>query len=228
MTRLCAIMALGLLASACGGSGSSSSSNPPPTNANPCASAAVDEEDQADVSLEDQAAARLLKTHILDGSPRWRVLDALWTHRQYADRAEPRSPGGRRGLSSRANVDAGEIAIVQDEGDIILPPNTFDLSSAGLRFARNGSGGYDVTRFPGNFRATLGTRLTLTDDDSAARAVPFSFSFYGKSQTAAFVNSDGNITFEEADKASTDRNVARLLTGPPRVAPFLADLDPST
>jgi len=104
-------MALGLLASACGGSGSSSSSNPPPTNANPCASAAVEEEDQADVSLEDQAAARLLKTHILDGSPRWRVLDALWTHRQYADRAEPRSPGGRRGLSSRANVDAGEIAI---------------------------------------------------------------------------------------------------------------------
>jgi len=116
---------------------------------------------------------------------------------------------------------------VQDEGDIILPPNTFDLSSAGLRFARNGSGGYDVTRISGSFRATLGTRVTLTDDDSAARAVPFSFSFYGKAQTAAFVNSDGNITFEEADHASTDRNVARLLTGPPRVAPFLADLDPS-
>lgn len=229
MTRLCAIMALGLLASACGGSGSSSSSNPPPTAANPCASAAADEEEQAGVSLEDQAAARLLKTNILDGSPRWRVLDALWTHRQYADRAEPRSrPGERRGLSSRANVDAGEIAIVQDEGDIILSPNTFDLSSVGLRFARNGSGGYDVTRFTGNFRATLGTRLTLTDDDSAARAVPFSFSFYGKGETAAFVNSDGNITFEEADHASTDRNVARLLTGPPRVAPFLADLDPST
>ena len=28
--------------------------------------------------------------------------------------------------------------------------------------------------------------------------------------------------------ASTERNVARLLTGPPRVAPFLADLDPTT
>jgi hypothetical protein len=220
-------MALGLLASACGGSGSSSPSNPPPTSTNPCASAAVEEEDQAELSLQEQAAARLLKTNVLDGSPRWRVLDALWTHRQYQDRGEPRTPGERRGLSSRANVDAGEIAIVQDEGDIILPPNTFDLSSAGLRFARNGSGGYDVTRITGSFRATLGTRVTLTDDDSAARAVPFSFSFYGKAQTAAFVNSDGNITFEEADHASTDRNVARLLTGPPRVAPFLADLDPS-
>src|SRR5262245_11447919 len=221
-------MALGLLASACGGSGSSSSPNPPPTSTNPCASAAVEEEAQAEVSLEDREAARLLKTNVLDGSPRWRVRDALWTHRQYLERGEARTPGERRGLSSRSSVDAGEIAIVQDEGDIILPPNAFDLGSAGLRFSRNGSGGYDVTRTTANFRSALGTRLTLTDDDSAARAVPFSFSFYGKGQTAAFVNSDGNITFEEADHASTDRNIARMLTGPPRVAPFLADLDPST
>src|SRR6476646_12155652 len=168
-------MTLGLLASACGGSGSSSPSNPPPTTTNPCASAAVEAEDQADFSPEDQAAARLLKANVLDGSPRWRVLDALWTHRQYSERGDARTPGERRGLSPRSTVDAGEIAIVQDEGDIILPPNTFDLSGAGLRFARNGSGGYDVTRITGNFRATLGTRLTLTDDDSAARAVPFSF-----------------------------------------------------
>jgi hypothetical protein len=58
--------------------------------------------------------------------------------------------------------------------------------------------------------------------------VPFSFPFFGRTQTTAFVNSDGNITFEEPDKSSTERNVARLLTGPPRVAPFLADLDPTT
>jgi len=42
------------------------------------------------------------------------------------------------------------------------------------------------------------------------------------------VNSDGNITFGESDTASTDRSVSRFLTGPPRVAPFFADLDPST
>ena len=73
----------------------------------------------------------------------------------------------------------------------------------------------------------MGTRVTLTDDDSTAVAVPFGFSFYGQTQRAAFVNSDGNITFEEEDKSSSERNVARLLTGPPRVAPFLADLDPT-
>ena len=228
MNRLFAAMALGLLASACGGSSGTSSPTPPPTTTNPCAAAAVGEEDQAEIPLEDRAAARLLKTNVLDGSPRWRVLDALWTHRQYLERGEAPTPGNRRGLSARSNVDVGDVAVVQDEGDLILPPNTYDLRSLGLRFTRNTSGGYDVARIDGNFRATVGTRLTLTDDDSATSTVPFSFSFYGKGQTAAFVNSDGNITFEEADHASTDRNVARLLTGPPRVAPFLADLDPST
>ena len=43
-----------------------------------------------------------------------------------------------------------------------------------------------------------------------------------------FINSDGNLTFEEADALSTTRGFARLLGGPPRVAPFFADLDPST
>ena len=42
------------------------------------------------------------------------------------------------------------------------------------------------------------------------------------------MNSDGNITFGEADRASTDRDVARVLTGPARVSPFFSDLDPTT
>jgi hypothetical protein len=228
LKRLLAIGVLGLLASACGGSSSPSSSNPPPsTTTNPCTAAAI-EEDQAEPSAADQAAARALKTNVLDGSPRWRVLDALWTHREYAARRN-RSDDERRSLSpSRSNADVGEIAVIQDEGDLVLPPNTYDLRSQGLRFTRNGAGGYNITRIDGNFRAAIGTRLTLQDDDSASSTVPFGFSFYGKTQTAAFVNSDGNITFEEADKSSTERNVARLLTGPPRVSPFLADLDPTT
>ena len=226
MKRLVAAMILGLLASACGSSSSSPSNPPPTTSTNPCATAA-DEEDQVELSPEEQAGARALKTNVVDGSTRWRVLDALWTHREYAER-NPRTPGERRTLTRRSAADVGDIAIVQDEGDLILPPNSYDLRSVGLRFTRNGSGGYNVTKIDGNFKATLGTRLTLGDDDSASSAVPFSFSFYGKAQPIAFVNSDGNITFEEADKSSTERNVARLLTGPPRVAPFLADLDPST
>jgi len=123
--------------------------------------------------------------------------------------------------------DIGDIAVLQDTGDLVLPQNNYDLRSTGLRFTRNGSS-YTLSHIDGNFRATLGNRVTLGDDDSAGVTIPFSFQFYGNAQTAAFVNSDGNITFGEEDHSSTDRNVARLLTGPPRVAPFFADLDPTS
>jgi hypothetical protein len=219
----------GLLLSACGGSSSPppSTTPPPATTTNPCAGAAI--EDEADlVSTPEDRAAQLRKRNVLDGNPRWRVLDLLWTHRE-AENRPGQAELQRRGLSTpRSNADVGEIAIVQDEGDLILPANTYDLKGLGLRFTRNGAGGYNVARIEGLFRAAVGTRVTLTDDDSTSSTVPFGFSFYGKTQTAAFVNSDGNITFEDADKSSSERNVARLLTGPPRVSPFLADLDPST
>jgi hypothetical protein len=97
----------------------------------------------------------------------------------------------------------------------------------GLRFTRNGTS-YTLSRIDGNFRAALGNRVTLEDDDSVEVTIPFAFPFYAVAQTAAFVNSDGNITFGEADQASTERNLARMLTGPPRVSPFFADLDPTT
>ena len=228
MKRVVAAVVLALLASACGSSSGSSTNTPPTTSTNPCASVA-DEADQSDVAVpaEELAARRERKINVLDGNPRWRVFDALWTHREYLERNQ-RTPGERRTLSPRNSADVGEIAVLQDEGDLILSPNTYDLRSVGLRFTRNNSGGYNVARIDGNFRASLGTRLTLDDDDSASGTMPFGFSFYGRGQTAVFVNSDGNITFEEADKSSTERNVARLLTGPPRVAPFLADLDPTT
>ena len=224
MARFFAAAAFGLLASACGGSGGPSSPNPAPGPEvrNPCSTSAIEDEREAP-SPAASSVARARKTNLPDGNPRWRVLDALWTHREAQGRAALRTA-----LPPRNAADVGEIAVVPDEGDLILPPNAYDLKSLGLRFTRNLAGGYDVARIEGAFRQTLGARLTLTDDDSATSAVPFSFSFFGKLQTAAFVNSDGNITFEEPDKSSTERNVARLLTGPPRVSAFLADLDPST
>ncbi len=212
---------------ACGSGSGNGGTPPPPTPgpgpSNPCLSAAVEGAPALSVTAPDPALVRR-KRESIDHDPRWRVLDALWTHRQRAGRTvrEAASTGARN------NVDVGEIAVLQDEGDLIAPANTLDIKGVGLRFARNGAGGYDVTRIDGAFRATLGNQVALTDDDSQAVNVPFAFPFYGQAQSSAFVNSDGNVTFEEGDRTSTERNVARLLTGPPRVAPFLADLDPST
>ncbi|MBE3075736.1 MAG: hypothetical protein IMZ75_12480, partial [Actinobacteria bacterium] len=214
--------------SACGGSSSPppATPNPAPTSQDPCATTAAVEE----ISVASGSSRKSAPDTFLDGNPRWRVLDELWTHRAEEARrdARGRAPRGRLGAGLPANaIDIGEVAVVQDEGDLVLPPNIIDLANSGLRFAPNGAGGYDVRRIDGTFRSALGSRVTLEDDDSVAVAVPFGFSFYGRTEQSAFVNSDGNITFEEADKSSSERNVARLLTGPPRVAPFLADLDPT-
>jgi hypothetical protein len=219
---------LGWILAACGGNGNGNGSGPPPPSpgpgaSNPCASVAMEGETGVAVGEPDPGLRRR-KTEGVDRDPRWRVFDALWTHRQREGRAEPlaaTAPGPN-------SIDIGEIAVLQDEGDLIAAPNQLDVRGAGLRFTRNAGGGYDVTRIDAAFRTALGNRLTLTDDDSSQVNVPFAFSFYGQNQTVAFVNSDGNVTFEEEDRASTERNVARLLTGPPRVAPFFADLDPTT
>ena len=196
-----------------GGNGDSSPSpspspNPSQPTQDPCASVRQEE-------LEAPAVSSLTtKTRALDGSPRWRVLDALWAHQQERGRR-----AGLTDIEPRAAtaVDVGEIAVIRDEGDLILPANTYDLKNVGLRFTRNGSGGYDVRQGEAAFRTTLGTRLTLTDDATVRMDVPFSFPFYAVSDRTAFVNSDGNITFGEGDarqhgaqrRAAADRSAAR-------------------
>jgi hypothetical protein len=208
-----------------GGNGGGTPTPPPTGSTNPCSTVAIEGEPDS-VAISPDPGVLRRKTGALDLNPRWRLFDALWTNRQRrATDTLTRTPGAAAGPDA---VDVGEIAVLQDEGDLIASANAFDLRGIGLRFTGNGSGGYNVARIDGGFRTTLGTRVTLTDDDSRQVDVPFAFSFYGQAQRTAFINSDGNITFDQEDRASSDRNVARLLTGPPRVAPFFADLDPTT
>jgi hypothetical protein len=232
MRRALPALLLAAMTLACGGEGGSS---PPPTQtppANPLSNPCPAQEiagapiTPALRDLTSAAAGASPKdARSLDGSTRWRVLDDLWINRQAE--ARRRSEGRADAGPPVDRLDVGSIAVLQDEGDLIVAPNPWDLRSTGLRFTPNAAGGYDVRRTDGAFRQTLGTRLTLSDDDTEEIAVPFAFNFYGRRQSAAFVNSDGNITFGEGDTATSERNVARLLSGPPRVAPFLADLDPS-
>ena len=141
-----------------------------------------------------------------------------------------RARGGVAGPAAvrpAASQDLNDIAILEDNGDLIISANPFDLANRGLRFEPSGSG-YSVTSVDAQFRSDLGRAVTLGDDDSsAAQPLGFSFPFYGRRFTSLFVNSDGNLTFEEPDNASTERDLDRLTSGPPRVAAFFADLDPS-
>jgi hypothetical protein len=230
-SSLAVACAVAIALGACGGSGGGSGTPAPSpgggTGSQDVCTGTSAEADGLDLQPAGGPASSDLairKAERVDGNPRGRLFDALWLNKSRADRIQ--RPTALTG--GRDAIDVGEIAVVQDEGDLIDSPNAYDLRNLGLRFTRNSAGGYDVRRIDGGFRTSLGTLLTLTDDDSVALNVAFGFPFYGQTQSTAFVNSDGNVTFEQEDRASTDRNVGRLLTGPPRVAPFLADLDPST
>ena len=162
----------------------------------------------------------------VDNGGRWGVLDSVWNHRSARERGLLRPLAAADATGAE---DIGEIAVLRDEGDLFRAANIYDLRDVTLRFHPNRAGGYDVThRGAAAWRAPVGRRLALGDDDSTRLNLPFRFAYYAAAHSRAFVNSDGNVTFEEADAASTPRNVSRLLSGPPRIAPFLADLDPSS
>lgn len=154
--------------------------------------------------------------------------DAVWAHREEQARREARGlgRGARPQATTRAAEDVGEIAVLQDEGDLALLRNPFDLAGAGLQWNPQGEG-FSVSRVDRPVAAASGQRLPLGDDDSTEVTLPFAFPFFGRSYSNAFVNSDGNLTFGAGDSASTARTLGRLLGGPPRVAPLLADLDPT-
>jgi hypothetical protein len=140
--------------------------------------------------------------------------------------AESRSRAATSTVRPAADRDDNHIAILEDNnGDLILRANLFDLANSGLRFERAG-GGYAVTSAGAEFRASLGRAVTLGDDDSSQQTIT-PFEFYGRRFTSLFINSDGNMTFEEGDSESTERGLDRLASGAPRIAPFFADLDPS-
>lgn len=160
---------------------------------------------------------------------------AAWcgTSRESARRAiaahrEQESRRGLRALSARGgSADVGHIAVMRDEGDLALLARVFDLQGLTLRFAPVGTSGFAVTQVAAPLFAEAGTALGLGDDDDEPVALPFAFPFYGAGYRTVFVSSDGNLTFGTADGATGSRDLARLVEGPPRIAPLLADLDPS-
>jgi hypothetical protein len=154
---------------------------------------------------------------------RGQVYQELWKHEAARSRVGPLA------ISPAAtSEDEGQIAVLRDDGDLILPANLYDLRSTAVTFARNGIGGFDVRRSDRTFQSSVGDKVPLGDDDSAPVTLPFAFPFYSARYSSLFINSDGNLTFVSDDHASTDRDVNRFLTGPPRIAVLFDDLDPSS
>jgi len=125
-------------------------------------------------------------------------------------------------------ADVGDIAVIEDDGSAITDVNLFDLAGKAIRFEPVGSGAYRVVSSNSTYDSTSGIPLSLGDDDTTEVQLGFSFAFFGNNYDRIELNSDGNLTFGAGDKESTSRDLSRFLTGPPRLAPFFADLNPTT
>lgn len=191
-------------------------------SANPCVAALASESP----SVQRAAVSRELKSRFGADTRDIRdllQLSALATQTRALDAADLRA---RPASTARPAADVNDIAVLEDNGDLILRANPFDLANSGVRFEPNGSS-YVVSAAGSEFRTPLGRAITLGDDDTATQTLAAPLTFYGRPFTSLFINSDGNVTFDEGDNASTARGLARLTGGPPRMAPFFADLDPS-
>ena len=216
------LAACAALAVACGDDGGGTAAPTPPSSSPPAASAQnpcpLPRASVASVDGTPRSAKASEPTRV---DPRSTLADILASHQEAQGRVRPLA-----NASPVASADVGDIAVIQDEGDLVTPANTFDLQGLGLRFTPRG-GGYDVGRIDGSFQSAIGDPVTLQDDDSVSQTMSFNFTFYGVARNTVFVNSDGNLTFNVGDNASTARSLGRMLTGGPRVGPFFADLDPS-
>ena len=214
-----------LILAGCGGSGGGGGTPTTTTTTIPAATLGA----CAVPAVTDSAATRsttaVTKAISTDdrSTRRGRVYQELWKH-EAAEQSRSRT----RTITPQAVVeDIGQISVVRDEGDIILAANAYDLRSLAVTFARTGVGGFDLRPSTRSFQPAVGTKITLGDDDTSSVTLPFTVPFYSGRYTSLFVNSDGNITFVSSDTASTNRDVSRFLTGPPRIALLFNDLDPS-
>jgi hypothetical protein len=132
--------------------------------------------------------------------------------------------------AKRNNQDVGEIAVMKANSTTLITPNAFDLKGKKITYTRNAQGAFDIKVGPGSISGNQGNAITLSDDDSEQINFTngFNFKFYSATYNSIFINSDGNLTFKQPDNASTARDVFRMLTGPPRVAPFFQDLNPAS
>jgi uncharacterized protein (TIGR03437 family) len=164
------------------------------------------------------------------GTYRDRGIEEVHLHRQAQAR---RKALGAVAIAPAASRDVGDIAIVEDSGDVISRRNDFNLDRKTIQFSPL-AGGTARYRFQiadatyDSAAASAGAPLQqFGDDDSAAVSLPFSFAFFGNSYQQVFVNSDGNLTFQNGDSGISDRSLGRLAAGPPRIAGLYMDLDPS-
>ena len=166
---------------------------------------------------------------------RWR--EELHLHRR--SEQNRRGRGGGIGLAAAegaprrpATKVSGDVVLMEDGDGVVSRRNAFDLDRKSITFNPSAAAGRYRFAIGGNtYDAGVAQAGTLIedfgDDDSREFTLPFPFPFYGETYTSIHVNSDGHLTFLEADTSTDPRSLDRVTSGPPRIAPLFRDLDPT-
>lgn len=131
--------------------------------------------------------------------------------------------------------DEGDIAVIEDDGTMIVPPNEFDLKNRSLVFTPDGDS-YRISRADIKLSSDFGFRLgfffgvdnqLMLTANNGYRDVPLlgaQFPFYGNFYNTIYIGTNGYITFNQGD-ANARLSASALATELPRIAPLWADLD---
>jgi hypothetical protein len=162
--------------------------------------------------------------------------EAIARHRMHALRSPYQLAVRRAPAVSPRSDDEDNIAVIEDDGSIIMPPAGFDLKKRAVLFTPE-AGGYRITPTDVPYTKDLGTRLRgfLAVDgqpgaaDNGYREVQINdapFTFYGVAYDKIYVGTNGYITFNRGD-TSARQSAAALASDMPRIAPLWANLDAS-
>ncbi len=158
--------------------------------------------------------------------------DETYNHRLNALRLSTAAASQRVKLQAQ---DEGDIAVIEDDGTMVVSPSKFDLKNRSLVFTPDGEG-YLITSTDIEFNDDRGSKLdsflgidnqVLDNADNGYRDVHLvgaQFPFYGISYDTIFIGTNGYITFNQGD-TSPRVSAAALAAGLPRIAPLWADLN---
>jgi hypothetical protein len=153
-----------------------------------------------------------------------------------------RASGGRASQSVRTRAarteDRGDLALIEDDGTIIMSPSKFDLKNRAVMFTPDGDG-YRIAREEVDFEKEFGFKMNyfygsngdlLGSSDNGWRDMALigsGFTFFGVLYDRIYVGSNGYITFTRGDTGA-DPSVAALASELPRIAPLWSNLNPTT
>jgi hypothetical protein len=130
--------------------------------------------------------------------------------------------------------DFGDLSVWEDDGTVVIPPNSFSLKNSSVLFTPDGDG-YRLSTGGIGFSPDFGSRIgyfligenKLGDFDNGYRDVQLAgpqFPFFGVNYDTIYIGTNGYITFTQGD-TSARISPSALASDLPRIAPLWADLE---